>query len=203
VDLAVDSHGDIFILDQGSLNYLQKFSPNGEQLEFTPSVARASYPMGIFIDSQDNIYITDNGGLNGCRILKFDSTGALVATIGDVAEPALSGDEYSDIAVDEDNQTIYIVTRYNHMVAKFGMDGTYLGAWEGDLRNPNSIAIGSLGQVFVADTYNDQIDQYDADGNLVYTISSDQMYRPSRIVVDDTGKLFIAVESYQSVQVYQ
>jgi tripartite motif-containing protein 71 len=199
----VDSHGDIFILDQGSLNYLQKFSPNGEQLEFTPSVARASYPMGIFIDSQDNIYIIDNGGLNGSRILKFDSTGALVATIGDVAEPALSGDEYSDIAVDEDNQTIYIVTRYNHMVAKFGMDGTYLGAWEGDLRNPNSIAIGSLGQVFVADTYNDQIDQYDADGNLVYTISSDQMYRPSRIVVDDTGKLFIAVESYQSVQVYQ
>jgi tripartite motif-containing protein 71 len=143
------------------------------------------------------------GGLNGGRILKFDSTGALAATFGEVTDPELAGQEYCDIAVDEINQNIYIVTRYNHMVAKFDMDGAYLGAWQGDLSNPNSIAIGAQGQVFVADTYNNQVDQYDADGNLTYTMSSSQLYRPSRIVVDDSGKLYIAVESYQTVQVYQ
>ncbi len=203
VDLGVDSNGDIFILDQGSMNFLQKFSPNGEQMAFTPSGANVSYPMGLFIDSEDNIYVTDTGGLNGGRVLKFDSTGAWLATFGEVTDPALSGDEYSDIAVDEANQTIYVVTRYNHMVAKFGMDGTYQGAWAGDLRYPNSIAIGSHGQVFVADTYNNQIDQYDADGGLTYTVSSGQLNRPSRMVVDNAGKLYIAVESYHTVLVYQ
>jgi sugar lactone lactonase YvrE/uncharacterized coiled-coil protein SlyX len=203
VDLGVDSNGDIFILDQGSMNFLQKFSPNGEKMAFTPSGASISYAMSLFIDSQDNIYVTDAGGLNGGRVLKFDSTGALLATFGEVTDPALSGDEYSDIAVDEANQTIYVVTRYNHMVAKFSMDGTYQGAWAGDLRYPNSIAIGSHGQVFVADTYNNQIDQYDADGGLAYTVSSAQLNRPSRMVVDSAGKLYIAVESYHSVLVYQ
>jgi sugar lactone lactonase YvrE/uncharacterized coiled-coil protein SlyX len=204
VDLAVDSNGDIFILDQGSLNFLQKFSPDGEQLAFTPSGIRVSYPLGLFIDDQDNIYVTDMGGLNGGRILKFDPiTGAWTATLGEVTDSELVYQEYSDVAVDEANQNIYIVTRGNHMVAKFGMDGEYLGAWQGDLNNPGSIAIGPQGQVFVADTDNNQIDQYDADGNLISTISSDQLSSPSRIAVGPAGKLYIAVESNHLVQVYQ
>lgn len=203
VDLAVDSQGAIYILDQANPNFLQKFSPNGQRLDYAAGWTFVTYPQGLFIDSQDNIYVTDMGGLNGGRILKFDSTGALAATFGEVTAPELAGQEYCDIAVDEVNQNIYIVTRYNHMVAKFDMDGAYLGAWQGDLSNPNSIAIGAQGQVFVADTDNNQVDQYDADGNLTYTMSSSQLNRPSRIVVDDSGKLYIAVESYQTVQVYQ
>ena len=203
VDLAMDSQGNIFILDQDAAEFLQKYSPSGQPMAFDTGSTDIVYPQGMVIDSQDNVYVTDMGGAYGGRILKFNSSGALVATFGEVSDVDLFGDEYCDIAVDEANQNIYVVTHYNHMVAKFGMDGTYLGAWQGDLRNPNSIAIGTQGRVFVADTYNNQVDQYDGDGNLTYTISSDQLYRPSRIVVDNTGKLFIAVESYQSVQIYQ
>jgi sugar lactone lactonase YvrE len=203
VDLAVDSNGNIFILDQGSVNFLQKFTPNGEPLEFTTSGIWASYPMGLFIDSQDNIYITDLGGRNGGRILKFDPTGAWTATFGEVTDVDLVGQDYSDIAVDELTQDIYIVTRGNHMVAKFNQDGEYLGAWQSDSSNPNSIAIGPQGQVYIADTDNNQIDQYDAEGNLTSTISSDQLLQPTRIAIDNTGKLYIAVESNQLVQVYR
>jgi sugar lactone lactonase YvrE/uncharacterized coiled-coil protein SlyX len=203
VDLAIDSQGDIFILDQGAAEPLQKYSPSGQPMAFVMGASGITFAQGMYIDSQDNVYVTDMGGAYGGRILKFDSTGALVATLGEVDDANLFGDMYTDITVDEANQTIYIVTQMNHMVAKFGMDGTYLGAWQGDLRNPNSIAVGPQGRIYVADTYNNQIDQYDADGNLTYTIDSAQLYRPSRIVVDGTGKLYIAVESYQSVQVYQ
>lgn len=203
VDLAMDSQGNVLILDQDAAEFLQKYTPSGQPIAFVTGSTDVILPQGMFIDSQDNVYVTDMGGAYGGRILKFDSTGALVATFGEVSDFELYGDYYSDIVVDEANQNIYIVTRYNHMVAKFGMDGTYLGAWGGDLRNPNSIAIGAQGQIFVADTYNNQVDEYDADGNLTFTISSDQLYRPSRIVVDNTGKLFIAVENYQMVQVYQ
>jgi uncharacterized coiled-coil protein SlyX/sugar lactone lactonase YvrE len=203
VDLATDSQGNIYILDQSASEFLQKYTPGGQPMAFVTGSIDVIYPQGLFIDSQDNVYITDLGGEFGGRILKFDSTGALTATFGEVSDFELFGDEYCDIAVDEANQNIYVVTHYNHMVAKFGMDGTYMGAWSGDLRNPNSIAIGAQGQIFVADTYNDQIDQYDADGNLIYTISSDQLSRPTRIVVDNAGKLSVSMENYHSVQVYQ
>jgi sugar lactone lactonase YvrE/uncharacterized coiled-coil protein SlyX len=204
VDLAVDSQGNIYILDQSAAVSLQKYSPSGQPMAFLTGDSDITFPQGLFIDSQDNVYVTDMGGTTGGgRILKFDSTGASAGTLGEVDDFDLFGDLYTDIAVDEANQTIYIVTQMNHMVAKFGMDGTYKGAWQGDLRNPNSIAVGPQGRIYVADTYNNEIDQYDADGNLTYTITSDQLSRPSRIVVDGTGKLYIAVESYQSVQVYQ
>jgi DNA-binding beta-propeller fold protein YncE len=203
VDLAFDSNGDIFILDQGSTNFLRKFSPNGDELTFATSGIHVAYPTGLFVDNQDNIYVTDLG-VNSGRILKFDpATGAWRATFGEVTDGDLLDQEYSDVAVDEANQMIYIVTRGNHMVAKFTMDGEYLGAWQGDLNNPNSIAIGPLGQVFVADTDNNQIDQYDADGNLISTISSDQLLGPTHIAVDRTGKLYIAMESNHWIQVYQ
>jgi sugar lactone lactonase YvrE/uncharacterized coiled-coil protein SlyX len=202
VDLAVDSQGNIYILDQGAEEYLQKYTPGGQRIGFVADPVQVIYPLGLFIDSQDNVYITDMGGEYGGRILKFNSSGALTSTFGEVSDFELFGDEYSDIAVDEAGQNIYIVTRYNQMVAKFSMDGTYQGAWQGDLRSPNSIAVGAQGQVFVADTYNSQVDQYDAEGNLIYTIT-DQLYRPSRIVVDNAGKLFIAVERDHVVQVYQ
>jgi len=203
VDLAVDSQGNIFILDQGAAEPLQKYSAGGQPMTFITGASDIVYPQGMFIDSQDNVYVTDMGGAYGGRILKYDSTGALTATFGEVDDFDLFGDTYTDIAVDEANQAIYIVTQMNHMVARFGMDGTYQGAWQGDLRTPNSIAVGPQGRIYVADTYNNEIDQYDADGNLTYTITSGQLSRPSRIVVDGTGKLYIAVESYQSVQVYQ
>jgi uncharacterized coiled-coil protein SlyX len=203
VDIAVDSQGAIYVLDQGSPNFLQKFDSGGQLQTFPLSYTDVNYPLGLFIDSQDNIYITDLGGTNGSRVLKYNATGTLQTTIGDVSDPDLAGDEYTDVAVDGVNQIVYVVTHYNHMVGKFGMDGTLLGKWQGDLRNPNSIAIGAQGQVFIADTYNDQIDQYDADGNLTDTISAAEISRPHRIVVDTAGKLYIADESYQMVQVYQ
>ena len=203
VDLAVDSQGNIFILDQGAAEPLQKYSSSGQPMSFVAGASGIIFAQGLFIDSQDNVYVTDMGGAYGGRILKFDSTGALVDTFGEVDDANLFGDLYTDITVDEASQTIYIVTQMNHMVAKFSMDGTYQGSWQGDLRNPNSIAVGPQGRIYVADTYNNQVDQYDADGNLTFTIDSSELYRPSRVVVDGTGKLFIAVESYQSVQVYQ
>ena len=203
VDIAMDSQGNIYILDQGAAEFLQKYTPSGQPVAFVSGSPDVIYPLGLFIDSQDNVYVTDMGGSYGGRILKFDSTGVLTATFGDVSNPDLFGDEYCDVAVDEVNQSIYIVTRYNHMVGKFSMDGTFQGAWQGDLRNPNSIAVDAQGRVFIADTYNNQVDQYDADGNLTFTISSDQLYRPSRIAVDQTGRLHIAVENYQTVLVYQ
>ncbi len=203
VDLAVDSSGNIFILDQYAGTPVMKFTASGQQQAFDTSSTYISYPLGMTIDNQDNVYVTDMGGAYGGRILKFSPSGALLATFDDVSENGIAGDFYSDVAVDETSQSVYIVTLYNHMVAKFNADGTYAGSWQADSANPNSIAVGAQGQVFVADTGNYQVDQYDASGNLTFTIQDPPLFRPSRIVVDNTGKLCVAGGSYQLVLIYQ
>lgn len=202
-DLAVDSQGNIFILDQSAGTPLMKFAPDGQQLAFDTSSTPIVFPQGLYIDNQDNVYVTDMAGTYGGRILKFDATGALANTFGEVSDPNLIGQYYSDVAVDETTHSVYIVTLFSSTVAKFNADGTFANSWQGDLNNASSIAIGAQGQVFVADTNNSQVDQYDADGNLMYTIQDPMLYHPKRVAVGSDGKLYIAGDTYQIIQVYQ
>ena len=202
VDLAVDSQNNVYVLDEYAAEPLQKFNSSGQPEAFGQGDSPIFFPLGLFIDSQDNIYVSDLGGDNGHRILVFDPSGNLIRTLGDVDDATLAYEEYRDIAVDEQNQTVYVVT--GNYVAKFDIAGTLTGSWPGSLRSPNSIAVGGQGQIFVADTYNNEIDQYDADGNLMYSFSSDgALYRPMRIVVDDAGRLNLADKRNQLVRVYQ
>jgi len=203
IDIAVDGNGDVYVLDDNATASLQKYTPNGQLVSaFSPSVS-PSYPTGLFIDNSDTIYVTDQGGgAYGSRILTYDTTGAFRSSIGEV--PQLTGEQYLDVAVDEQNQLIYVVTYFN-LIAKLDMNGGFISSW-GDsstLRYPNSIAVGAQGQVFVADTNNDEIDQYDTDGNLMYTVGSGDLYRPRRIAVDNTGRLFVADESNLLIRIYQ
>ena len=144
---------------------------------------------------------TDMEGSNVCKVHTFDPSGNLVRTFG--AVPELAGYEYRDIVVDENNQMIYVVIGgFDNLVAKFAADGTYMGYWEGDFRSANSIAVADNGDIFVADTYYNEVDQYDSDGNLKYSFADD-CYRPYHIVTDLTGKLFVADHGNMQIKVYE
>jgi len=197
-DIAVDSLGNVYVVDKLAAAPLQKFSPNGAAVPFYTGSTTVIFPSGLFIDSSDNLYVTDYGGSQGGRVLVIDNSGSLVSTFGEEDDLAL--DEYNDVVVDENNQQIHIVT--TNFVANFDMSGAYLGFWEGDFGKPFGIAVGANGDIFIADTYNNEIDQYDNVGNLKSAFAQDS-YRPFRIVIDASGKLYVADYGNMQVRIFE
>ena len=200
VDIAVDSQGAVYVLDQQAPDSLQKYGMNGQQVALNADADNITgQPGGLFIDSQDRVYVTDMGGTNGGRILVFDSSGNRIDTLGDV--PELPFEPYLDVAVDEQNSFVYVVT--NSKVAKLDMAGGFITSWQGSFSALSSVAVGSQGQVFVIDSFNSEVYQFDADGNLMYTIGSQELQVPYRIAVDDAGKLYVADYFNAQVKIYK
>lgn len=197
-DIALDSQRNVYVLDKLAATPLQKFTSDGTPMPFDTGATTITYPSGIYIDSNDSLYVTDYGGAMGGRVLVFDSAGNLQMTFGEVNDLAL--DEYNDIAVDEANQRIHIIT--SNAAASFDMTGAYLGFWMGDFYRPFGIAAGTNGDIFIADTYNNEVDQYDSTGTLK-TSFAQNTYRPFRIVTDASGKLYISDSGNRQIIIYE
>lgn len=199
VDMAVNSQGDVFILDTQSGLHLQRYSSNGSQYDWALRGGSLIAPTGLYVDSQNAIYITDEGGVYGGRVLVYNSSGTFLKTIGEV--PELTGEAYYDVAVNEQDSNIYLLT--GSKVAIFDPDGNFLKAWDGGFSEPSGMSIGSQGEIFVADKISHEIYQYDSDGNLIYTFGSNDLQDPGRLAVDATGRLYIGDYADQQINIFQ
>ncbi|CAF1253200.1 unnamed protein product, partial [Rotaria sp. Silwood1] len=123
------------------------------------------YPVGLFIDSNDCLFIADSR--NG-RVIKLEQ-GASIGTVvaGKLHTPTdISVDKQAwDVAID-DSGTIYIADSGNNRVIKWPMNategiliggGNNYGNRTDQLAAPRGVLVDHLGTVYVADTYNDRI----------------------------------------------
>jgi DNA-binding beta-propeller fold protein YncE len=109
-DMTVDSQGNIYLYIPGKNYRIIKFDPNGQVLtEFDQPVC-GSTPIqtsfgGIWVDAQDQIYITDSGG---SRICVFDAKGVFIGSwegTGSYSSPIdIVGDNAGNIYVLESNR---------------------------------------------------------------------------------------------------
>ena len=185
----------------GAEEYLGTFSKYGD------SDGELIWPVGIAIDSDENIYIADEW-MN--RISIFTNSGHFLrnwSTQGDGEVNRTSG-----IAFDL-NDYVYVADSLNHRVRKFTKDGEYIlqfgsfGDGPGELNAPWGVAVDDEGSVYVADHKNRRVQKFDANGEFVASFGSygkgkGQLNRPSDVAVDPDGDVYVCDWGNDRVQVF-
>jgi sugar lactone lactonase YvrE len=198
------------------LDPVLKFDANGNLVTRFGAGMFAS-PHGIFVDQDDNVWVTDcsctQGGRGvtpgaptappntGHQVYKFSPDGKLLMTLGkagggrDTAffwqpNDVLVAPDGS-IFVDEGHSSSATATA---RVFKFSPDGRLMkviGSTAGpELNQPHALAMDSNGRLFVGDRGNNRILIYDQDLKLLDTWY--QFSRPSGLFIDKDDNIYVA-----------
>ncbi len=133
------------------------------------------WPAGIALDSQENVYVTDEW-LH--RVSIFDKDGNCLSHWGTAESEAGAFNGLSCIAIDQDD-TLYIVDSRHHRVQTFTTAGKFLHTWgslgsaEGRFNSPWGITIDQQGDVYVADHKNHCVQVFGPNGKFVTTLLGD------------------------------
>ena len=208
--VAVDHKGNIWVADRcgandckGSrLDPIMEFDANGNFIKAF-GAGKILFPHGLTIDKDDHIWITDNhvGDGIGDDVLEFDQNGTVLRTLG---TPGQAGDgpahfnEPNAVLVSPQGE-IFVADGHtpetgNMRIVHFDKNGKYvnwfggLGIGLGRFDVPHALAMDSKGRIFIADRYNNRIQVFSQDGQLIDIWS--QFGRPSGIYIDQNDILY-------------
>lgn len=162
------------------------------------------YPHGIFIDRDDNVWVTDardNNGM-GQQVLKFSPQGELLMTLGKAGVAGSSDGEFNQPTdvVTAPNGDIFVADGhvpgyFNSRIVKFTADGKFIKSWgmrgsgPGEFEGAHALAFDSQGRLFVGDRSNNRIQIFDQEGNFIAEWK--QFGRPSGIFIDTDDVLYV------------
>jgi DNA-binding beta-propeller fold protein YncE len=167
------------------------------------------WPAGIALDSQENVYVTDEWLQ---RVSIFDKDGNFLSHWGTAGNEPGAFNGPSGIAINQQD-TLYIVDSRNHRLQTFTKDGTFLNTWgsfgsaAGQFDSPWGVTIDQEGYVYVADHKNHRVQKFTADGAFVsqfgrYGTGKGQLQRPSDVAVDPDGDVYVCDWANHRVQVF-
>jgi sugar lactone lactonase YvrE len=173
-----------------------------------------NYPHGLFVDRDNNVWVTDGraGNGRGHTVMKFSPDGRLLMTLG---TPGVAGEgpttfnAPSDVLVSPSGD-IFVADGHgasrlpgpstgpptNARIVKFSRDGTFLKSWgrrgtaPGEFDVPHGLAMDAAGRLFVADRSNGRIQIFSQDGALLDQWT--QFGRPSGLFIDRRDVLYVA-----------
>ncbi len=183
--IAVDSAGDLFIVDRGN-SRVREVSAASHTISTVAGTATAGYngdgiaatsaqlnlPFSIAVDAAGNLFIADEGN---SRIREVNASTQQISTVAGTGT--------------------------------FGFNGDGITAVSAQLNAPYGITIDSAGNLFIADTSNNRIREVNASTKLISTVAgtatkgfngdgaaatSSQLSAPYAVAVDAAGDLFIA-----------
>ena len=192
-------------------------------------------PYGVAVDSAGNIYIADT---SNHRIRKVDTSGN-ISTVAGNGTGGYSGDGilatsaelYDPMGVAVDSAgNIYIADSGNNRVRKVDASTGYISTVAGngtggysvdgilatsaELYNPTGVAVDSVGNIYIADSYNNRVRKVDTSG-YISTVAgtgpqgyngdgilatSAELHQPNGVAVDSAGNIYIADFSNQRIR---
>ena len=230
VGLTTDAQGNIYV---ASGHCIKKITPAGLVstlagnynssgfVDATGNAARFSFPIGMTVDAQGNLYVVDNG--NHC-IRKITPAGTVTTLAGNGSSGSANGNGSAarfnnpfDIAFDVTTGSLFVADNSNYRIRKIDGTGnvsTYAGSSYGFadgsvssalFGGPNGIAVDKQGNVYVSDRYNLRIRKISTSGTVstvAGTGSTGLLNGPAtsatfststnELEVDDNGNIYVA-----------
>jgi sugar lactone lactonase YvrE len=167
-----------------------------------------NWPHGFYVDRDGNVWVTDGkaGGGKGHTVIEFAPGGKALQTLG---KPGEAGDEPGQFDTPSDvitapNGDIFVADGHgvmdghttNDRIVKLTKDGKFIKAWgkhgsaRGEFNVPHSLALDSVGRLYVADRPNSRIQIFDQDGNFIAEWR--QFGRPSSVYIDKNDTIYVA-----------
>ena len=216
--IAVDSSGTVYVTDGGAI---RKISPTGVvsllagaqqasgSTDATGSAARFTGPQDLAIDNSGNVIVAES---YGGRIRKVTPAG-VVTTLTPTCASFVDFPE--GVAVDANNN-IYVAHQGggSHRICRFNpTSGAASEFGAGSLNWPRGMTVDASGNIYVADSFNEVIRRI-TPSNVVSTVAGNvvqrgyvdaagaaaRFRRPSGVVRDASGNLFVADEENNSIR---
>ena len=191
------------------------------------STAILGRPTGVRLDSQGNLYISENSPQS--RILRWlpnstnGSYGTLFAGNGSAGSGAQLLNSPRHLDIDINNQYIYVADYGNHRIQRFSITninstgvtvagGNGSGTGPTQLKSPRSVCISKkTGALYIADTLNHRVQRWTIDGTQGFTIAgdpastsgvtADKLFNPAGVALNaEETYLFVADQGNNRVQ---
>ena len=235
--LAVDSSKNVYVAD-GSNYRIRKITSSGVVSTFagsgtegtangTGTGAQFSYTEGVAVDTSGTVYVADS---SNNLIRKITSAGVVTTLAGSTqgsADGTGAGAQFyepSDIVVDASGN-LYVTDAENHRIRKVTQAGVVttfagsgaIGSADGTGTSaqfvyPESIAIDSTGNLFVADMFGNTIRKITTVGVVTTfagsgvagfadgTGTNAQFYSPAGIAIDSANNMYVADKSNNRIR---
>ena len=208
--VAIDSEGNIWVADTGN-NRIQKFDSKGKFLfkfgSFGTEAGKLNKPGGLTIDSGGRIWVADTANN---RVERFSATGVYQVAYTSVKEPTdiVAHGPSVVLVADTGNDRIVLLanlfTAPPVLVGQFGSSGS----GNGQLNDPEGIAVDAAGNYWVADTGNDRLEAFKLEGSkyeYVAQVGSQgsgegQLESPRGLANDSKGYIWVADTGNARVQ---
>jgi DNA-binding beta-propeller fold protein YncE len=210
--VAADSKGNIYVADT-YVGAIFIFNPETDNVEFIHNGKDVHFEqiIGLAMDEDDRLFVSDS---HLRTVFVFDAAHRLVGSFGQESLERPSG-----IAIDTRNRFLYVADVVKDHIAVFDADRFKLlrtiggpPAKVGDedagtFARPTNVAVDANGNVYVADTLNDRIQVFDAEGNFISMFGRagdgpGAFGRPKGLAVDRDGHIWVADTSMDRVQVF-
>jgi len=209
--IAIDSKGKVYVAD-ARVGAIFIFNTETRALEMIKNKIDAHFMriVGLAMDDNDRLFVTDPG-LKHVLVFNAQHKAEDVITEG-MVEPSM-------VAIDIQNRLLYVsdisldqILVYDadtyKLLRKMGTTGhNHELTTPGDFAKPTGVAVDKDGNLYVADTLNDRIEVFDADGQFLRTWGKNgdgpgYFARPKGVTVDSDGHIWVADGMQDRVQVF-
>lgn len=204
--VAVDPSGDAWVSDSGAHNVWQLGIGGALLGSLDPTGAVLMAPSGVAVDSTGSVYVADSAA-HRVAVFPPSGTARFIGGGGLLSDPeGVAVDRAGRLFVADAAPSVSAVRVFSNSGADLGFIGGY-GASEGSLISPHGVAVTPSGEVLVADTGNNRVEQFDASGNFGSTILAEpimpgNLRAPAGIACDSAGRVFVAQSGGGRVSVF-